>query len=158
MICNNKGPDQPAHPRSIISNFVVCFWRRIIRRLASCEKKINFLSSLFSRDSHFRKPRRQVFSRHGLCCLLDSSRTNTSNATDNNIKNIYNEEDILHVTGIAVFDCTLHRLRNYGPQSRGTAGALIFWLQVSGMTTSADPEGVQGVRTPLENHKLYGFL
>ena len=25
-------------------------------------------------------------------------------------------------------------IRNYGPQSRGTAGALIFWLQVSGMT------------------------
>ena len=24
--------------------------------------------------------------------------------------------------------------------------------------TSADPEGGQGVRTPLENHKLYGFL
>ena len=88
------------------------------------------------------------------------SRTNTSNATDNNIKNIYNEEDILHVTGIAVFDCTLHRLCNYGPQSRGTAGVLIFWLQVSGMNTSVDPEGVQGVRTPppLENHKLYGFL
>ena len=129
MICNNKCPDQPAHPRSIISNFVVCFLRRIIPRLASCEKKINFLSSLFSRDSLCRKPRRQVFSRRGLCCLLDSSRTNTSSATDNNIKNIYNEEDIL--TGIAVFDCTLQRLRNYCPQSRGTAGALIFWLQVS---------------------------
>ena len=94
MICNNKGPDQPAHPRSIISNFVACFLRRIIPRLASCEKKINFLSSLFSRDSLCRKPRRQVFSRRGLCCLLDSSRTNTSSATDNNIKNIYNEEDI----------------------------------------------------------------
>ena len=25
-------------------------------------------------------------------------------------------------------------IRNYGPQSRGTAGALIFWLQVSGIT------------------------
>ena len=24
--------------------------------------------------------------------------------------------------------------------------------------TSADPERGQGVRTPLENHKLYGFL
>ena len=117
MICNNKGPDQPAHPSSIISNFVVCFLRRIIPRLASCEKKINFLSSLFSRDSLCRKPRRQVFSRCGLYCLLDSSRTNTSSATDNNIKNIYNEEDTL--TGIAVFDCTLHRLRNYGPQSSG---------------------------------------
>ena len=65
-------------------------------------KKINFLFSLFSRDSLCRKPRRRVFSRRGLCCLLDSSRTNTSSATDNYIKNIYNEEDIF--TGIAVFD------------------------------------------------------
>ena len=37
VICNNKGPDQPAHPRSLISNFVVCFFRRIIPRLASCK-------------------------------------------------------------------------------------------------------------------------
>ena len=124
MICNNKGPDQPAHPRSIISNFVVSFLRRIIPRLALCKKNVNYLSSLFSWDSLCRKPRRQVFSRRGLCCLLDSSRTNTSSATDNNIKNIYNEEDIL--TGIAVFDCTLHRLRNYCPQSRGTAGGFDF--------------------------------
>ena len=53
------------------------------------------------------------------------------------------------LTGIAVYDCTLHRRRNYGPQSLGTAGALIFWLQVSGMTTSADPEGDRGSRPPL---------
>ena len=38
VICNNKGPDQPAHPRSLISNFVVCFFRGIIPRLALCEK------------------------------------------------------------------------------------------------------------------------
>ena len=37
VICNNKGPIQPAHPRSLISNFVVCFLRRIIPRLASWE-------------------------------------------------------------------------------------------------------------------------
>ena len=81
----------------------------------------------------------------------------TSSATDNNIKNIYNEEDIL--TGIAVFDLTLHRLRYYGPESHGTAGALLFWLQVSGMTTSADPEGGQGVRTPPWKITSYmGFL
>ena len=53
MICNNKGPDQPAHPRSLISNFVVCFLRRIITRLASSEKKINFHSSLLSRRDWF---------------------------------------------------------------------------------------------------------
>ena len=53
VICDNKGPDQPAHPSILISNFVVCFLRRIIPRLASCEKKINFLSSLFSRRDWF---------------------------------------------------------------------------------------------------------
>ena len=37
VVCNNKGPDQPGNPRSLISNFVVCFLRRIIPRLASCE-------------------------------------------------------------------------------------------------------------------------
>ena len=42
VICNNKGPDQPVHPRSLISNFVVCFLRRIIPRLASCEKVSTF--------------------------------------------------------------------------------------------------------------------
>ena len=64
------------------------------------------------------------------------------------IKNIYNEEEEDILTGIAVFDCTLDRLRNYGPQGRGTAGALIFWLKVSGMTTSADPEGGTGGPDP----------
>ena len=29
------------------------------------------------------------------------------------------------------------------------------WTQIR---PSADPEGGQGVLTPLENHKLYGFL
>ena len=53
MICNNKGPDQPAHPRSLIGNFVVCLLRRIIPGLASFEKKFNFLSSLFSRRDWF---------------------------------------------------------------------------------------------------------
>ena len=102
-------------------------------------KKINVLSSLFSRDSLCRKPRRQVFSRRGLCCLLDSSRTSTSSATDSNIKNIYNEEESQYLIALyIVFVTTAHR-----------AGALIFCLQVSGMTTSADPEGGQGVRTPL---------
>ena len=120
-------------------------------------KKINFLSSLFSRDSLCRKPKRQVFSRRGLCCLLNSSRTNTSSATDNNIKNIYNEKDIL--TGITVFDCTLHRLRNYGPQSRGTAGVFDFRATGLWYDHKCGSRGEQGVRTPpLENHKLYEFL
>ena len=53
VICNNKGQDQLAYPRSLISNFVVCFLRRIIPRLASCEKKINFLSGPLSRRDLF---------------------------------------------------------------------------------------------------------
>ena len=53
MICNNKGPDQPAHPRSIISNFYVCFfWEESSIDLPRA-KKINFLSSLFSRRDWF---------------------------------------------------------------------------------------------------------
>ena len=65
--------------------------------------------------------------------------TSISSATDSNIKNIYNEEESQYLIALyIVFVTTAHR-----------AGALIFWLQVSGMTTSADPEGGQGVRTPL---------
>ena len=153
MICNNKGPDQPAHPRSIISNFVVCFLRRIIPRLASCEKKSIFYLACLAETRFIRNPRRQVFLRRGLCCLLDSSRTSTSSATDNNIKNIYNEEDIL--TGIAVFDCTLHRLRNYGPQSRG------FDFLATGLWYDhkcGSRGGTGGPDPLLINHKLYGFL
>ena len=98
VICNNKGPDQPAHLRSLISNFVVCFLRRLIPRLASCEKNSIFYLACLAEGTGLRllcrKPRRQVFSRRGLCCLLDSSRTNISSATDNNIKNKYNEEAV----------------------------------------------------------------
>ena len=53
VICNNKGPDQPAHPRSLISNFAVCFLRRLIPRLASFEKKIYFLSNPFSQTIYY---------------------------------------------------------------------------------------------------------
>ena len=34
---NNTGADQPAHPRSLISAFVVRFLKSIIRKLASGE-------------------------------------------------------------------------------------------------------------------------
>ena len=99
VICNNKGPDQPAHPRSLISNFVVCFFKRIIPRLASFKKMSIFYLACLAEGTCLRlafvgSHRRQVFLRHGLCCLLDSSRTNISSATDNNIKNKYNEEAV----------------------------------------------------------------
>ena len=37
---NNTGPDQPAHPRSLISAFVICFLKSIICKLATCDISI----------------------------------------------------------------------------------------------------------------------
>ena len=37
---NNKGADQPAHPRSLISAFVIRFLKRIICKLATGEISI----------------------------------------------------------------------------------------------------------------------
>ena len=58
-------------------------------------KKFNFLSSLFSRrnwfGTRFDGNPEDRFLRRGLCYLIDSSRTNISSATDNDIKNKYNE-------------------------------------------------------------------
>ena len=34
---NNKGADQPAHPRSLISDFVICFLESSISKLATGE-------------------------------------------------------------------------------------------------------------------------
>ena len=45
MICNNKGADQPAHPYSLVSNFVICFLEVISRH--------DFLASLSSRGDWF---------------------------------------------------------------------------------------------------------
>ena len=43
LICNNKGEDQPAHPRSVISNFVICLLK-VISRLATSETLIFLLA------------------------------------------------------------------------------------------------------------------
>ena len=43
VICNNKGADHPAHPRSLISNFVICF-SEVILRLAISETSIFLLA------------------------------------------------------------------------------------------------------------------
>ena len=43
VICNNKGADQPAHPRSLISNLVICFLE-VISRLATSETSIFLLA------------------------------------------------------------------------------------------------------------------
>ena len=37
---NNTGADQPAHPRSLISTFVICFLKSIICKLATDEISI----------------------------------------------------------------------------------------------------------------------
>ena len=41
-LANNNGTDQPAHPRSLISAFVIGLFERIISTLATC--KIQFSS------------------------------------------------------------------------------------------------------------------
>ena len=75
-----------------------------------------------------------------LASWLDSSRTNISSATDNNIKtNIMRKLFFKYINGNHIIwlrstSSNTQVIRNYGPQSRGTAGALIFWLQVSSMT------------------------
>ena len=43
VISNNKGSDQPAHPRSLISNFVVCFLDESYLHLL--REKFQFLAS-----------------------------------------------------------------------------------------------------------------
>ena len=43
---NNKGADQPAHPRSLISAFVICFIVSIISKLASSKISIFELVSV----------------------------------------------------------------------------------------------------------------
>ena len=37
VFANNKGTDQPAHPPSLISAFIICFFERIISKLATSE-------------------------------------------------------------------------------------------------------------------------
>ena len=43
---NNTGTDQPAHPRSLISTFVIRFLQPIISRLATCKISIFELVSV----------------------------------------------------------------------------------------------------------------
>ena len=50
---NNKGADQPAHPRRLISAFVIRFSEGIISRLATSH---SFLACLYSRAGWFASP------------------------------------------------------------------------------------------------------
>ena len=45
-LANNKGADQPAHPRSQISAFVIRLLKRIISRLATSEISLFYLGSV----------------------------------------------------------------------------------------------------------------
>ena len=37
---NNKGADQPAHPRSLISTYVICFFESVISKKITSEISI----------------------------------------------------------------------------------------------------------------------
>ena len=66
---NNTGPDQPAHPCSLISAFVICFLESIICNLATGEISIFKLVSVAERTGlklFLSETRRQVFSRRCL--------------------------------------------------------------------------------------------
>ena len=83
------------------------FWEESSKDLPRAKKKSIFYLACLAETRFFWNPEDR-FSRVMACVAW----TNTSCATDNNIKNIYNEENIL--TGIAVFDCivfvtTAHR-------------------------------------------------
>ena len=102
-------------------------------------KNVNFYLACLAEGTGLRLVLSETQKTGFIALWLDSSRTNISSATDNNIKtNIMRRPFFRYINRITLFDGVLHRLtqviRNYGPQSRGTAGALIFWLQVSGMT------------------------
>ena len=45
-LANNKGADQPAHPRSLISAFVICLLESIILKLATHEISFFYLVSV----------------------------------------------------------------------------------------------------------------
>ena len=65
---NNKGTDQPAHPRSLISAFVIRLLISIISRLATSEISLFYLVSVAEETGlslALSEPRRQVFSRRG---------------------------------------------------------------------------------------------
>ena len=44
-----------------------------------------------------------------------------------------------HIIWVCSTSSNTQIIRNYSPQSRGTAGTLIFWLQVPGMTLYQQP-------------------
>ena len=147
VICNNKCPDQPAHPRSLISNFVVCFLRRIIPRLVSCEIISIFYLACLAEGAGLRlafvgNPEDR-FSRIVACVACSTALGQIFQVQQIMILNTYIMRRLFiryingnHIIWLRSTSSNTQVIRNfmYGPQSRGTAGALIFWLHVSGMT------------------------
>ena len=46
MHANNKGPDQPAHPHSLISAFVIPYLESVVLKLAPCNISLFWLVAL----------------------------------------------------------------------------------------------------------------
>ena len=68
----------------------------------------------------------------------------------NNIE--HNKGSKIYPQNQVIVDCIMSSI----PLKHKCLSIILIWVIVS---PSADPEGGQGVRTPLlENHKLYGFL
>ena len=113
MICNNNGADQPAHRRSLISNFVVCFLDESYLHLL--REKFQFLASLFSRRDWFKtrfvgNPEDR-FSRVVACVACSTALGQILQVQQIILlKKIWGgfSSDIL--TGVTLFDCALHRL------------------------------------------------
>ena len=85
----------------------------MIPRLASCEKMSIFYLACLAEATGLRLALSETQETGFLASCLDSSRTNISSATNNNIKTnimrrLFFRSDIL--TGITLFDCALHRL------------------------------------------------
>ena len=138
VICNNKGADQPVRPRSLISNFVVCFLRKTI-------SKISFLASLFSRrdwlETHFVRLPEDRFSRVEACVACSTALGQILQVQQIKILKTNKMRRLIircingsHIIWWRSTSSNTYVICNYGPQWRGMAGILIFWLQVPGMT------------------------
>ena len=143
VICNNKCADQPAHPRSLISNFVVCFFDESYLHLL--REKFQFLACLFSRRDWFKtrfvgNPEDR-FSRVVGCVACSTALGQILQVQQIIIlkKKIMRRLFIRYINGSHIIwlrsaSSNTQVIRNYGPQSQRTAGTLISWLRVPCMT------------------------
>ena len=108
-------------------------------------KKFNFLSSLFSRrdwfETRFVGNPEDSFSRVVACVACSTALGQIFQVQQiillktNIIRRLFIEYIYgNHIIWLLSTSSNTQVIRSYGPKRRGTAGALIFWLQVSGMT------------------------